>query len=224
MKKIIIAETIMREIGGHDAIFRRGDITTYTALTSEEILNIHGVRKAHLIITDLGLPLMGGAKLCSAIRSDAGLKNISIIMACDNTETSLAACREAGANDVIARPVDPIQLFLKISELLVIPQRKDLRVLLRVLVKGREGDAAFFASSQDISISGMLLETDRVLKKGDHITCALNIGHSEITPACQVTRVNRTKSGRLRYGVKFLNLDTKSLIVIEQFVKINVRR
>ena len=34
MKNIIIAETIMQDIGGHDAIFRRGGITTYTAPTS----------------------------------------------------------------------------------------------------------------------------------------------------------------------------------------------
>lgn len=223
MKKIIIAESIMRDIGGLDTIFKRGDITMYTALTSEEILNVHGVRKADLIITDLGLPLMGGAKLCSAIRTDAGLKNVSIILASDGTEASLAACREAEANAVIARPIDAIEFFSKISELLVIPQRKDLRVLLRVSVKGLEGKTSFFASSQDISISGMSFEIDRVLKKGDHLTCALNIGHSEITPECEVTRVSRTTSGRLRYGVEFLNLDTKSLIIIEQFVKINVR-
>ncbi len=223
MKKIIIAETIMRGIGGLDAFFRRGDITTYPAVTSEEVLNIHGVRKADLIITDLALPLMGGAKLCAAIRSDAALKHVSIIMACDDAEAPLSACGEAGANAVLSKPVDPVQLFSKISELLVIPLRKDLRVLLRVSVKGREGDSSFFASSQDISISGMLLETDRGLKKGDRLICSLNIGHSEVTTACEVTRVNKTASGRLRYGVKFLNLDTKSLIVIEQFVKINVR-
>lgn len=223
MKKIIIAESIMRDIGGLDSVFKRGDITTYTAVTSEEILNVHGVRKADLIVTDLALPLMGGAKLCSAIRSDDGLKNVSIIVACDNTDASLSSCREAGANAVISKPVDPVQLFLKISELLVIPQRKDLRVLLRVSVKGRDGDTSFFASSQNISISGMLLETDRGLKQGDRITCALNIGHIEVAAQCLVTRENRTPSGRLRYGVKFLNLDTKSLIVIEQFVKSHVK-
>src|SRR3972149_2379500 len=130
MKNIIIAETIMRDIGGQEEILRGEDNTKYAALTSEEIVNIHGVRKAHLIIADLSLPLMGGVKLCSAIRSDAGLKNVSIIMAWDNAEAAFSACREAGANDVIARPIDPIQLFTKISELLVIPQRKDLRVLL----------------------------------------------------------------------------------------------
>jgi CheY-like chemotaxis protein len=223
MKKIIIAETIVGDIGGLDAFFKRGDITTYPAVTSEEILNIHGVRKADLIITDLALPLMGGAKLCSALRGNDGLKNVSIVMACDNTEASLAVCREARANAVLPKPVDPVQLFSKISELLVIPHRKDIRVLLRVSVKGREGDSSFFAASQDISISGMLLETDRALKKGDRLICSLNIGHSEVAPACEVTRVNKTASGRLRYGVKFLNPDTKSLIIIQQFVKINVR-
>lgn len=213
----------MREIGGRDTIFGRGDIIAYTARSSEEIVNIQGVRNADLIITDLALPLMGGAKLCSVIRSDAHLKNVSIIMACDNAEASLAACREAGANAVIPKPIDPVQLFSKISELLVVPRRKHLRVLLRVSVEGREGTTSFFASSQNISIAGMLLETDRMFKKGDRLTCTLNIGHSEVVVESMVARVKRTASGRLWYGVQFLNPDTKSLIIIEQFVKINVR-
>jgi hypothetical protein len=58
MKKIIIARNIMHAIGGHDAILGRGNITTYLGRTSEEILNIHGVRKADMIITDVTLPLM----------------------------------------------------------------------------------------------------------------------------------------------------------------------
>lgn len=45
MKKIIIARNIMHAIGGHDTILGRGNITTYLGRTSEEILNIHGVRK-----------------------------------------------------------------------------------------------------------------------------------------------------------------------------------
>ena len=41
---------------------------------------------------------MGGAKLCSLIRNDASLKNVSIIVVCNATDASLAQCRETGAN------------------------------------------------------------------------------------------------------------------------------
>ena len=143
MKKIIIARSIIHTLGSTDSIFRRGTITAYPARTSEEILNIHSVRQADLIVTEDSLPLMGSTRLCATIRSDRLLKNVSIIIVCNNTEESRAQWREAGANAVIARPLDPVLLFSKISELIVIPQRKDLRVSLRVSVENRRNNVSF---------------------------------------------------------------------------------
>jgi DNA-binding response OmpR family regulator len=219
MKKIIIARGIMHALRNHDAIFKRGNITTYPARTSEEILNIQGVRQADLIITEAMLPIMGAVKLCSRIRSDVRLKNVSLIVICDKAEESPDQWREAGANAVIPKPIDPVQLFSRISELLLIPQRKDLRVPLHASVKSLGESASFTADSRNISISGMLLETDRMLEKGDRLTCACNIAHSEIVAECTVTRAIAAKSGKRGYGVKFLNCDTKCLIVIDHFVR-----
>jgi hypothetical protein len=105
------------------------------------------------------------------------------------------------------------------SELLVIPERQDIRTLLHVSVKGQEEERSFLGISHNISISGMLLETDQELQKGDRLTWAVSIGRREIVAEGVVMRVSRPTPGEFRYGVKFLNLDTKSLIIIEQFVK-----
>jgi len=222
MKKIIIARSIMHAIGGNDTIFGRGTIATYTVRTSEEILNVQGVRKADLIITESTLPLMGGAKLCAEIRKNDGLKNVSIIMACDGTEESMAQCREARANAVIKKPVDPIQLFSKVSELIMIPQRKELRIPFRAMVKSGGEQAPFSGTSHNISISGMLMETDRELKKGERFVSTIAVGYREMAIECAVVRVAAV-GGTYQCGVKFLNLDTKSLIIIEQLVKGSIR-
>ena len=223
MKKIIIAESIMHVLDSHDTIFGRGSITVYPARSSEEILNIQGAHKADLIITDFTLPMMDGAKLCSTIRGDAALKDVSIIMACGSTATSSVLCQNAGANAVITKPVNTVDLFSKISELLVIPQRQDIRTLLHVSVTAREEKQFFLGVSHNISISGILLETDKELKTGDLLTWTISIGHSEIVARGVVTRASRPEPGKFLYGVKFLNLDTKSLVIIEQFVKGHIR-
>ena len=178
MKKVIIAESILPGMAGSDTIFRRGSIALFTAGSSEEILDLHGVQRADLIITDYALPLMGAARLCTAIRGDTGLKNVSIIVVGDTSQVFEIQCRDAGANAYISRPVDTAALFSEVSELLFVPQRKSMRVLMRATVEGLENSTTFFAASQDVSISGMLLETDRVLKLGDRLTCSFNIGHS----------------------------------------------
>lgn len=224
MKKVIIAETIMRDLGSSNSLFTRSSITFFVAHSSEEMLNLHGVKKADLIIADNSLPLMGGAKLCSLIRSHDDLKSVSIILVCSDTEESRAQCRHVGANAVIAKPVDPGILLWKTSELLVVPQRKDIRVQLKVVIKGMEGTTPFFAESQNISISGLQIETDRVLKVDDQLACSFNIAHSEVSIACTVRRMETTASGKYRYGVKFINCDTKSLVIIEHFVKTQAKR
>ncbi len=224
MKKIIIAEPIIHDIERNNTVFGRGSISVISARSSEEILNLHGAHQADLIITDFELPFMGAAQLCSLIRNDAGLKNVSIIIVCNATDASLADCRESGANAVIPKPASPDALFATMSELLVVPQRKDIRVLQRISVKSTEGDTTFFAQSLNISISGMLIETDRTFKQGDRLTCAFNIAHNEVAVDCMVMRTDRTASGKRRYGIKFMNCDTKSLVIIDHFVKTQIKR
>jgi CheY-like chemotaxis protein len=224
MKKIIIAQSILHAIGSHDTIFQRNKITTFSARTSEEILNLHGVHKADIIITEEGLPRMGGIKLCSAIRSDARLKDVAVILICEGPEPSLARCRDAQANIVLPQPLDPAQLTWKVSELLLAPERQDMRTLLHVSVKGEEKNSTFLGVSHNISISGMLLETDRVLKKGDRITCMFQLGRREIVAEAEVKRLVKLSSvERFHYGVRFVNLNMKFIILIEQFIKGRVK-
>jgi response regulator RpfG family c-di-GMP phosphodiesterase len=219
MKKIIIARNLLDDLEESNTILKRSSITFFPARSSEEIVNLHGVEQADLIITDAALPLMGGAKLCSRIRGDAELEYVSIIVVCDETENFVSPYHEAGANVVIRRPLNPGMLLWHASELLVIPNRKDMRVLLRVSLEGMGENTSFFAQSQNISISGMLMETERVLTPGDQLTCIFNIVNSEVTLAGLVVRVETTASKRSLYGVRFLNCDTRSLIIIENFVK-----
>ncbi len=129
-------------------------------------------------------------------------------------------CRDAGANAVLSVPLDPTALFSRVSELIVVPQRKDMRVLLRVSVDdGRSGAGAVFAASENISMSGMLLEVNHPYRPGDKVACSFHIGHSEVKVEGRIVRSVRGASGRYRCGIQFVNLDTKTMIVIEQFVR-----
>jgi len=213
----------MQAISGHDTIFQRSNIATFPARTSEEILDLHGVHKADIIITEEGLPQMGGIKLCSAIRSDARLKNVAVILICEGSESSLSSCRDAPANIVLPKPLDPPQLTWKVSELLLAPQRQDMRTLLHVSLKGSDKNSTFLGVSHNLSISGMLIETDRALKKGDRLACTFQLGRREVAAELEVKRLVRLSSGRFHYGVRFVNLDIKYIILIEQFIKGRVK-
>ncbi len=219
MKKIIIARNILQAAGGRDTIFGRSNIATYPAATSEEILTLHGVHEADIIITEADLPRMGGIHLCAAIRDDPRLRNVAIILLGDSAES----CREARANIVLPKPLDAGQLFWKVSELLLAPQRQDMRTLMHAAVRGTGKNTAFLGHSQNISISGMLLETDHVLQMGDRMTCTFHIGGREIVADAEVKRLLKLGSGKQQYGIRFVNLDMKFIILIEQFIKGKVK-
>jgi CheY-like chemotaxis protein len=195
MKKVIIAEPVLRVIENSNTLFGRGGITLYPASTSEEIIALHREHKADLIVADFALPVMGGPGLCSAIRGEAVLKDVSLVMVCDPSEPSRAQCEQAGANTVLTAPVDPFELFSRISELLVIPQRQDMRAFLHVSVAGREEKTSFLGVSHNISISGMLLEAEQELRKGERLACAFNLGNRQIKAECEVIRVERVPRG-----------------------------
>jgi CheY-like chemotaxis protein len=224
MKKVIIAQTILDAIEHGSTLFGRGSIKLYPALSAEAILELHRQIKADLIIAEFSLPVMGGIRLCSSVRSEPGLKDVSIILYCDDNRVYQAACRDAGANAVIQKPVDSFDLFSKLSELIIIPERKDMRVLLQISVAGRQQESTFIATSYNISISGMLLETRRQLNMGDKLICSFNILRAEVNAQCLIMRVDRTDTGHFRYGAKFLGLDTKSIVVIEQYVKSRTKK
>ncbi len=220
MKKVIIAQVVLEALDGAHSLFSRGGIKVFPARTSEEIFELHRRRKADLIITDQALPVMGGAALLAKIRGDDALKDVSIIMVHDGQEASAAMCRKAGANAVIGKPVDATALFVRVSELIIVPQRKDMRVLLRISIEdGRGGSGPVFASSENISISGMLIEANHPYRTGDLLLCRFHIGHSEVNAEGLVVRSVRAATGRHRCGIQFVNLDTKTMIVIEQFVR-----
>ncbi|NTW57939.1 MAG: response regulator [Nitrospirae bacterium] len=219
MKNVIIAKSILHAVETGGSLFGRGGIKLHAAETSGEVLDLHRRIKADLIIIEFSQPDMNGAQLCTAIRSEPGLKDVSIIIVCEDSRPVQAACRDAGANAVVTRPVNPFDLFAKVAELIIIPQRKDMRVLLRVVVESSDRESPFFATSHNISVSGMLLETRNDLKEGDMLKCSFNIAHSEINAECTVIRADRTGSGRFRYGVKFVNLTARSFVIIEQYVR-----
>jgi CheY-like chemotaxis protein len=224
MKNIIIAKNVLHTVEKSGTFFGRGGVKLHAAGTSEEVLDLHRRIRADLIITEFSLQDMNGAQLCAAIRADPGLKGVSLILICEDSAVFQAACREAGANAVITIPVDPFDLYSKVAELIIVPQRKEMRVLLRVSVEGKGEGAPFFATSYNISVSGMLLETKRELKSGDLLKCAFNIAHTEIIADCAVMRVERTEAGRFRYGVRFQNLAARSLVIIEQYVKSRIKQ
>ncbi len=219
MKKIIVSESVKLVINKDNSFFLRSGFTIFTAPTGEDVLTLHRLEKAHLIIIDLNMPIISGDEICRIIREDNSLKDVSIILVHPYKKADIKRCESSGANAFLAEPVGLEELFNAVSTLLHIPKRESMRVLMRITVKGNLDHKFFFSISRDISSSGILIETDHILSKGEHLTCSFFIKSHQITAHGEIVRITKKGLDRYQYGIKFIDLDHKSKSMIEAFVK-----
>ncbi|MBI4823998.1 MAG: response regulator [Nitrospirae bacterium] len=219
-KKILIVDDLRPFIEQEKNILSRADFQLFTASSGREALEIHKTEKVDIIIADLDMPEVPGDELSRAIREDKTLKKVSIIIVCTKKASDIERCARCGANTYITRPLKGEELLEKVHNLLDVPLRKDIRVLIKVAIKGRFGSEPFFCTSQDISKSGILIETDKTLAKGDIVICSFFMPYEErIVADCEVVRVMKTGSSLYCYGARFINLNPEYESVIERYVK-----
>ncbi len=220
MKKVLIVDDIRSFVEKEKSILDRSDIKIFTAASAEEALAIHKAENIDLIIVDLDMPGMTGDHLCNIIRRDEILKHVSIIVVCSGTKQEIERICQCKANSYITKPIRPVQFLDSVSRYLDVPERKSYRVLLKAKVEGKFGGEPFFCSSQNISVSGMLIDTEKALEKGDLVSCSFFLPGSEcIVADAEVMRSARTAENSMSYGVRFRNLQPAFRAAIETFIE-----
>jgi DNA-binding response OmpR family regulator len=222
MKKIVIADNVRSIIAREESFLDRGNIKIFTSASNEETLNIHRSEKSDLIITHLKSPEMGGEKLSSIIRDEKELCKVSIIMLIRRSEFNKEVKSDCRANAFLPIPVDTTLLLDKAHELLNISKRESYRALISAKVWGRFKDEPFFCFSENISTSGMLFFTDKLLSEGDHLLCSFFLPNSRhISTDAEVVRAvkKQMEFDTNHYGINFVNLSPDDRYFIDSFVK-----
>ena len=202
----------------HLDILSRETVSILTASSGNDILNIHNTENADLIIADLEMPEMNGDEVCDAIRNDDTTRKVSFVIVCDNDESAINRCRTSKANAYITRPIKVQELSEDIKKFLNISERRSVRIIFQVFVKGKFMDRFFFGRSENISNSGILLSTDEAIEKGHKITCTFIIGDDLITVDGEVVRNIEDAPDRHSYGIQFINIDPFSKSKIDQLI------
>jgi PilZ domain len=99
-----------------------------------------------------------------------------------------------------------------------IEKRGSPRGIINASIKVKCRNNSFFSAAKNISISGVLLETDTVLTSGDVITCWFVLQY-KITVAGEVVRVVRKEADFSTYGIRFLDLAPEAKTQIEEMIR-----
>ncbi|GBE00269.1 alkaline phosphatase synthesis transcriptional regulatory protein PhoP [bacterium BMS3Abin07] len=218
-KKILIAGHFETFLEMDRNILSRDDCLIFSASSSENALSIHEKESVDLIITDLELTDMDGDELCSYIREHLTLKKVSILILCSKNNSEMERCVVCGANAFITRPLAPGELNRKVGTLLNISERENFRVIMKTSVEGNMDGETFFSLSENISKTGILLRTRKILKEGDNILCTFLLGPEKLTVEGGIARIDKRITDEYLYGVRFFNDDPILAQRIEKFIE-----
>lgn len=218
MKKILVAPGLKALVEKEKSISKRADYRIFTAATGEEALRVHRVNKADLIIMDLKMTGMDGDKFASLVKKDKGLREAFVILVCQNRKPDIKRCESSRADFYVTKPVNPTLLLNKVRHVLDIKDRESVRIPLQINMTA-SSRKTFFCDAYNVSATGILIETDEVLHKGDTVACLFCApGSGEIIVHGNVVRVKIRTNDLYQYGVNFSDLSPQAESAIEAFV------
>ncbi len=221
MKKVLIAKPIYDLIGKEKNFLQRTDIKVLTAGTNDDILAIHRSERPELIISRLDLGGMDSVELFETLRDGGLLQKTAVIMVHGGRPGEAELAQQCSADVVLRMPLNTVQLLKQAQHFLDIPLRESYRVLLSVKVEGKDSEKAFFCRSENISVTGLLLETERTLALKDRVECSFFLpGSRQLVVRGEIVRIvgSTDRTGAGLYGVQFISPDPDARSAIESFV------
>lgn len=93
--------------------------TVFTALDGESALSILAEEPIDLVLLDMMMPRMDGIEVCSHVRNVMGRRTLPIVFttALSDRESRVRG-KAAGADDFLVKPIDVLELFVRVENLL----------------------------------------------------------------------------------------------------------
>jgi putative two-component system response regulator len=90
-----------------------------TATDGEEAIDVVNREQPDLVLSDVRMPKMGGFALCRALKSEPGTRLVPVILMTGAAEPDdRIRAIEAGANDIVGKPIDQPELKARVRSLM----------------------------------------------------------------------------------------------------------
>lgn len=208
MKRVVLLDRFKQRLDPeHFSEF--ADVEVVTVYSNEEALTVHRRNRADLIITELYGSGMSTVRFCEQLREEAGLRGVSVIVYCRDNDVERAEAARCRANAALTLPVSRRGLHAALDRLLNVPPRFPFRGAFSARTTDRSSPPVE-CRSEDISVTGMLIEAKRELRKGDSLSFLLPLTAARTYPAlAEVVRSAQDRpAGGWWYGIRFSRLET----------------
>jgi CheY-like chemotaxis protein len=128
------------------------------ARNGQTALELTAEHRPNLIFMDVHMPVMDGLTCCRRIKADPQLTGIPVVMVfAPSADVNDAACRAAGCDEVLRKPVDR-NAFLELGRRFLFDiDRREKRVSCQIPVEFRIGGRCCQGTGRDVSLHGMYI-------------------------------------------------------------------
>lgn len=128
-KKILVVDDEEQNVKLLSSLLRAEGYETETASNGREAVEKVKAVSPDLVLLDIMMPDMDGYEACSLIKNDAETANIPVVIvtALSDRESKLRGL-EVSANEFLTKPIDRIELVLRVKNLLRIKDYEDFMI------------------------------------------------------------------------------------------------
>lgn len=222
MKKVLLTSASKPLLRRNISLLENKGFHFLTTSSGSGALKLHEGSNFDLILCDAELEDMDCGDFCFALRKLNEREVVPVVIICHNTADCIAKAKQSGASAIVMRPVDPTHLLITIGSFIDMQLARSKRVVFDAPVSTMVGQLKSDCNAKDISVSGILIETEDHFELSNKIAVKFTITDGGLINASgEVVRCFRSSKGKLRYGVKFLDLDLPDRKAIERYVATN---
>ncbi len=138
--RILIADDNEANVELLEAYLGGLDVETAIAIDGQDTLDKVVSFKPDLILLDIMMPKLSGFEVCERLKGDQATSEIMILMVTALNELGdIERAVEAGTDDFLSKPVNKIELNIRIQNMLEVRTVKDENERLRKYIEKMEG-------------------------------------------------------------------------------------
>jgi two-component system, chemotaxis family, chemotaxis protein CheY len=120
MARILVVDDVASIRGIVESMLKKRGHRVFLAASGEEAIKIAEVKRIHIAITDVNMPIMDGLTLISKLKEIESFKSVPIVVLAKGAkDENVERAKQAGASDWIAKPFTEESLNSKINQILV---------------------------------------------------------------------------------------------------------